>query len=146
MRVKLCELETYGCVLVVICSIFTSQWCYMLVWKVLVIVVFYWYYESLDSLDFFPEYPDFLENPGLARTFQTFKHQISFAFLLSVWTVMSISLLPVAHHKHPTSVIFSCFSLCAKFGPKRTIDIQNQYAHIKGECYKRILIFFDYLL
>jgi hypothetical protein len=45
---------------------------------------------------------------------------------------MSISLLSVARHKHPTSVILSCFSFCAKFGPKRTIDIQNQYAHIKG--------------
>jgi hypothetical protein len=52
--------------------------------------------------------------------------------LLSVQTVMSISLLPVAHHKHHSSVTLSCFSLCAKFGPKRTIDIQNLYAHIEG--------------
>jgi hypothetical protein len=59
---------------------------------------------------------------------------------------MSILLLHIAHHKHPTSVILSCFSLCAKFDPKRTIDIQNQYAIIKGEYYKRSLIFFDYLL
>jgi hypothetical protein len=46
---------------------------------------------------------------------------------------MSISLFSVAHHEHPTSVILSCFSFCAKFGPKGTIDIQNQNAHIKGE-------------
>jgi hypothetical protein len=59
---------------------------------------------------------------------------------------MSISLLPVAHHTHPTSVILSCFSLCAKFGPKRTIDIQNQYARIEGEYYKSYLMFIDYLL
>jgi hypothetical protein len=66
--------------------------------------------------------------------------------LLSVWTVICISLLPVAHHKHTTSVIRSCFSFSAKFGPKRTTDIQNQYAHIKGGYYKSSLIFFDYLL
>jgi hypothetical protein len=59
---------------------------------------------------------------------------------------MSISLLSVARHKHPTSVILSCSSLCAKFVPKRTIDIQNQYAHIKGEYYKSYLIFIVYLL
>jgi hypothetical protein len=112
----------------------------------MVIVVFQCYSESPESPDFFPEYPDFPENRGLTRTFRTFKHQISFASLLSVWTVISISLLCIAHHKHPISVILSCFSFCAKFGPKRTIDIQNQYAHIKGEYYKRSLIFLGYLL
>jgi hypothetical protein len=59
---------------------------------------------------------------------------------------MSILLLSVARHKHPTSVILSCFSFCAKFGPKRTIDIQNRYAHIKGEYYKSYLIFIVDLL
>jgi predicted nucleotidyltransferase len=59
---------------------------------------------------------------------------------------MSISLLSVARHKHPTGVILSCFSLCAKFVPKRTIDIQNQYAHIEWEYYKSYLMFIDYLL
>jgi hypothetical protein len=59
---------------------------------------------------------------------------------------MSISLLSFAHHKHPTSVILSCFYPCAKIGPKRTIDIQNQYARIEGEYYKSYLMFIDYLL
>jgi hypothetical protein len=45
---------------------------------------------------------------------------------------MSTPLFSVARHEHPTSVILSCFSLCAKFGPKRTIDIQDQNAHLKG--------------
>jgi hypothetical protein len=82
--------------------------------------------------ELFPGVPVSPEIPGQARTFRTFEHQISFASLLSAWTVICISLLPVAHHKHPTTVILSCFSFCAKFGPNRTIDIQNQYAHIKG--------------
>jgi hypothetical protein len=49
---------------------------------------------------------------------------------------MRFSLISVAHHKHPTYVILSCLSLYAKFVPKRTIDIQYQSAHIKGEYYK----------
>jgi hypothetical protein len=32
------------------------------------------------------------------------------------------------------------------FGPNRTIDIQDQNAHIKGEYYKKLLIFNVYLL
>jgi hypothetical protein len=55
---------------------------------------------------------------------------------------MSISLLSVALHKHPTSVILSCFSFFAKFGPKRTIDIQNQNAHIKGSITKVFNIYY----
>jgi hypothetical protein len=32
------------------------------------------------------------------------------------------------------------------FGPNRTIDIQDQNAHIKGEYYESFLIFIVYLL
>jgi hypothetical protein len=49
---------------------------------------------------------------------------------------MSISLLSVARHKHPL-VQYSLVSLFVQnFGPNRTIDIQDQNAHIKGEHYK----------
>jgi hypothetical protein len=32
------------------------------------------------------------------------------------------------------------------FGPNRTIDIQDQNAHIKGGVLQKLLIFIDYLL
>jgi hypothetical protein len=83
-----------------------------------------------------PESPDFSRSN---RIFWRIREWLGHSRLSSIKFLF-------ASHKHPTSVILSCFSLCAKFGPKRTIDIQNQYAHIKGEYYKRSLIFLDYLL
>jgi hypothetical protein len=65
--------------------------------------------------------------PGDSRPLSTrilfpscWMHNMSWAF--HFWSV--------ARHKLPTVVILSCFFWCAKFGPNRTIDIQDQNAHI----------------
>jgi hypothetical protein len=61
----------------------------------------------------FPKFLGFPEIPGLARTLQTFEHQISFAFFLVHELSYAFHKLHVAHHKHPTIVILSCLlSLC----------------------------------
>jgi hypothetical protein len=52
--------------------------------------------------------------------------------LLSAWTVICISLLSIAHPKHPSSVILSCFPSCAKFGPNRTIDFKINMHILRG--------------
>jgi hypothetical protein len=113
----------------------------MLVWKFLVNVVFTGVLKARRVRIFsrriwiFRRFWVWLGHSGL----------LSIRFLLHPCWVLGLS---YAFHyyllhftKHPTSVILSCFSFCAKFGPKRTIDIQNQYAHIKGEYYKRSLNF-----
>jgi hypothetical protein len=145
--VRLCEFETFACVLGVFLTAFYLLRTAYARLKTVCYLFFCCFAEAR-------RLRTFSRSIRIFRTLRTGPGEsglLSTRFLLSLVECIicheHFTLYSVAHHKHPTIVIPSCLFVVQDIGPNRTFDIQNQNAHIKWEYYKsfKYSLFISYM-